>query len=143
MSSDQSESTESTEPAITVFERAGGQPAFRALIDEFYARVETDEVLRAQYPEDLGPGKDHLARFFGQYWGGGPIYSADRGHPRLRLRHAGFHIDPDMATRWATHMIAAIHEMDFPDEVTGALLEYVAKATPTLINQMPPLVERG
>ena len=127
----------------TVFDRVGGMPAFVALVDTFYEKVQQDELLRPQYPEDLEPGKRHLAMFLGQYWGGGPVYSSERGHPRLRMRHAEFEITPEVAERWATLMSEAVREQDFDDDVEQALLEYVAMATPTLVNELPPVHERG
>lgn len=125
----------------TVFERAGGLEAFEQLVDRFYGRVEHDELLRPIYPDDLEPGKDGLARFLAQYWGGGDLYSATKGHPRLRMRHAPFPITPEVALRWAELMTASIVEMRFASDVEAALLDYVARATPTLINQLPADVE--
>jgi hemoglobin len=121
----------------SITDLAGGPEAFVALVDAFYARVEGDEVLRPMYPEDLGPGKQHLALFLAQYFGATDLYSAQRGHPRLRMRHAPFDIDPDAATRWATHMLAAVADQGFVPEVHAALEEYVVRATPTLINRIP------
>ncbi len=124
--------------AHDVHDAVGGLPAFRRLVASFYARVEQDELLRPMYPDDLEPGKDHLARFFAQYWGGGDVYSADRGHPRLRMRHAPFPITPEAAMRWAELMTAAVHEQtDWPEEARWYLLAYVSRATPTMINQVP------
>jgi hemoglobin len=120
-----------------VASRAGGPAAFVRLVDAFYARVETDEVLRPMYPEDLGPGKEHLALFLAQYFGAGPVYAERRGHPRLRLRHAPFPIDPAAAGRWAAHMLAAIEGEAFPEDVRGELVAYVRRATPTLVNRLP------
>ncbi len=127
-----------SQPAdVSVFERVGGLPAFVALVEAFYGRVERDALLRPMYPDDLEPGKEGLALFLAQYWGGGDLYSADRGHPRLRMRHAPFPVTPEAALRWAELMAASIVEQDFPEEVEQALLSYVARATPTLINQLP------
>lgn len=120
-----------------VFDRVGGMPAFEQLVESFYRRVAEDELLRPMYPEDLGPGKRHLTLFFAQYWGGGNVYGDQRGHPRLRMRHASFPITPEAALRWAELMAAAIGEQDFPPEVDALLLGYVGRATPTLINQLP------
>jgi hemoglobin len=120
----------------SVFELVG-RDGFERLIEAFYARVEHDEVLRPHYPDDLEPGKRHLAMFFAQYWGGGDIYSRERGHPRLRMRHAGFAITPEVALRWAELMADSILEMGFPQDVEDQLLDYVARATPTLINRLP------
>lgn len=124
-----------------VFDLVGGLPAFERLVESFYARVEHDDVLRPIYPEDLEPGKRHLALFLAQYWGGGDLYSRDRGHPRLRMRHARFPITPEVASRWAQHMSAAIEEQDFDPAARDLMLRYVAEATPTLVNdfgQLPP-----
>lgn len=126
------------EPSIT--ERAGGPDAFVELVDRFYERVEQDEVLRPMYPEDLEPGKRHLALFFAQYWGGGPVYSEERGHPRLRMRHAGFPIDRDAALRWATHMADAVRSMRFPSDVEHAILLYVSRFAPSMINRADDLL---
>jgi hemoglobin len=120
-----------------VFDRVGGLPAFEALVESFYARVAVDALLRPMYPDDLEPGKQRLALFFAQYWGGGDLYGRERGHPRLRMRHAPFPIDPEAALRWAELMAAAIGEQGFDEQVDQLLLGYVARATPTLINQLP------
>jgi hemoglobin len=124
-------------------ERAGGIDAFVELVDRFYARVEGDEVLRPMYPDDLEPGKRHLALFFAQYWGAGDVYSSERGHPRLRMRHAPFAIDRDAALRWATHMAEAIRSMRFPSDVEHALLTYVARFTPSMINRADELLRES
>lgn len=120
-----------------VHDLVGGWPAFEALIDDFYARVEQDAELRAAYPEDLEPGKRRLALFFAQYWGGGDVYSRHYGHPRLRMRHGPFEVTPDRAERWARHMSDAIREQGFPAQVEALMLAYVAGATPTMINRFP------
>jgi hemoglobin len=120
-----------------VYDRVGGYDAFAVLVDGFYARVEQDELLRPQYPEDLEPGKRHLAMFLAQYFGGGDIFSSERGHPRLRMRHAEFDITPEVALRWAELMAAAIRERRFASDVEQVLLQYVANATPTMINRLP------
>jgi len=124
-----------------VHDAVGGQPAFDALVDAFYERVERDELLRPMYPDDLTPGKRHLALFLAQYWGGGDVYGRERGHPRLRMRHAPFPVTPEAAARWAEHMAAAVRAQGWPEEAEALVLAYVARATPTLINRLPPEVE--
>ena len=122
---------------LNVFEAVGGLDAFVDLVDRFYERVESDEVLRPIYPEDLEPGKRHLAMFLAQYFGGGPIFSSERGHPRLRMRHAPFAITVEAADRWAGHMAAAIRDQGHPGDVETAMLDYVTWATPQMINEFP------
>jgi hemoglobin len=125
-----------------VYDRVGGYAAFESLVASFYAKVATDELLRPMYPDDLEPGKRHLALFLAQYWGAGDVYGRERGHPRLRMRHAPFPITPEAALRWAELMAASIREHAFPSDVEALLLGYVARATPTLINQLPSEVTR-
>ncbi|MFP4148533.1 MAG: globin [Nitriliruptoraceae bacterium] len=124
-----------------VHDAVGGLEAFERLVDAFYDRVAADELLRPMYPDDLEPGKQHLAWFLAQYWGGGEVYGRARGHPRLRMRHAPFPITPEAAQRWAELMTAAVREQGWPAEAEAHVLAYVARATPTLINQLPPEVE--
>jgi hemoglobin len=125
-----------------VFDRVGGMDAFVSLVDAFYGKVAADELLRPMYPEDLEPGKRHLAMFLAQYWGGGDVYSSERGHPRLRMRHAAFPVTPEAALRWAELMAASIRELRFPSDVEALLLDYVVRATPTLINRLPAEVDQ-
>ena len=68
-------------------------PFFEALVGRFYDGVETDPVLRPLYPEpDLAGARHRLTLFLAQYWGGPTTYDEERGHPRLRMRHAPFAI---------------------------------------------------
>jgi hemoglobin len=133
--------TQSSLEPHQVHDAVGGLPAFVALVDAFYDRVAADELLRPMYPEDLEPGKHHLALFLAQYWGGGEVYGRERGHPRLRRRHAPFPVTPDAALRWAEHMTTAVRAQGWPAEAEAHMLAYVARATPTLVNQLPPEVE--
>ncbi len=116
------------------FDRVGGQPFFDALVDRFYAGVETDPVLRPLYPADLTDPKSHLALFLGQYWGGPPTYSELRGHPRLRLRHAPFVIGLPERDAWMRHMSEAVRTAGLEPDDEAALMEYLEMAARSLIN---------
>jgi hemoglobin len=118
----------------TLYERAGGQPFFDALVERFYLGVESDPVLRPLYPLDLGEPKAHLALFLGQYWGGPPTYSDQRGHPRLRMRHAPFVIGLPERDAWLRHMNASVAEAGLEPEDEAALLDYFEHAARSLIN---------
>jgi D-3-phosphoglycerate dehydrogenase / 2-oxoglutarate reductase len=124
-----------------VFERVGGMDAFEALVDAFYGRVEDDPLLRPMYPEDLEPGKRATSLFLAQYWGGGDLYSRDRGHPRLRMRHAPFPITPEAALRWA-ELMARRSGAALPLRRRGGAARLRRRATPTLINRLPDEVDQ-
>jgi hemoglobin len=122
------------EPEQTAFERWGGQRFFTALIERFYAGVSTDPLLRPLYPPDLTESKAHLALFLAQYWGGPRTYSEQRGHPRLRMRHARFVIGEAQADAWLRHMTDAVHEAGLAPADQEDLLDYLSMAARSLIN---------
>ena len=122
----------------TLYDEVGGEPTFRRLIDLFYDEVETDPVLRPLYLEqDLGPGgaaRDRLALFLMQYWGGPTTYSDNRGHPRLRMRHAGWRITSRERDAWLSHMLRAVSQLDIADDAREMLADYLMGAAHSLIN---------
>ena len=111
-------------------------PFFEALVDHFYDAVEADPVLLRLYPspDDLAGARRHLSLFLAQYWGGPPTYSTERGHPRLRMRHAPFSIGPTERDHWLSHMRAAVEALSPPAEVRAALEEYLAIAAQSMVN---------
>lgn len=94
--------------AGTLFDRVGGQPFFDDLVDHFYEGVASDPTLRPMYAGSLEAARHHLALFLAQYWGGPRLYEVERGHPRLRMRHAPFPITREARLSWLTHMDAAL-----------------------------------
>jgi len=120
---------------VTVYEAVGGRPFFDALVDRFYADVADDPVLRPLYPDELTASKAHLAGFLAQYWGGGmEQYSAERGHPRLRMRHVRFAIGRAERDAWYRHMADAVLAADLPVELEARMLDYFAMAADHLVN---------
>ena len=116
--------------------RAGETPFFEALVARFYEGVATDPLLRPLYPEaDLGPAQHRLTLFLIQYWGGPRTYDAERGHPRLRMRHAPFAVGPTERDRWLVHMRAAIVAMAPPPDVADELERYIAMAAEAMRNR--------
>jgi hemoglobin len=93
-----------------------------------------DPVLRPMYPDDLTDAKRHLALFLAQYWGGPTTYSDERGHPRLRMRHAPFPIGAEARDAWYHHMADAVATTDLDDEDTAAMLGYFKMAADHLQN---------
>ena len=118
----------------SLYEQVGGQPFFDTLVERFYEGVVDDAVLRPMYPDDLTEPKRHLALFLAQYWGGPGTYSDERGHPRLRMRHAPFVVDEAASEAWLTHMTAAVRAASLPGELEAALLDYFTNAATFLIN---------
>lgn len=122
---------------MTVYEAAGGEATFTRLVDQFYAGVAADPRLRPMYPDDLSGPREHLRLFLIQYWGGPTWYSEQRGHPRLRLRHAPFVIGVAERAAWLDHMHAAVDLLELPDEVRSQFLAYFENAATAMMNQRP------
>lgn len=117
------------------YEAFGGEPFFADLVSQFYARVATNEILRPMYPErDMTGAARRLQMFLEQYWGGPTTYSEERGHPRLRMRHAGFHIGPAARDAWLTCMREAVDGMEMEAAAREKLWRYLEGAAEHLLN---------
>ena len=124
------------QPGPTLFDLVGGEETFRRLVARFYAGVTADPVLRPLYPEeDLGPAEERLRMFLVQYWGGPRTYSATRGHPRLRMRHAPFAIGDRERDAWLRHMRDAVDSLELPAEQQEPLWRYLEMAAHSLQNR--------
>ena len=119
----------------TFYEEIGGFETFRRIVAKFYEGVAEDPVLRPLYPEeDLGPASDRLRMFLIQYWGGPNTYSEQRGHPRLRMRHAPFAINTAARDAWLRHMRAALDELELDPQHDDLLWDYLVRAAESLRN---------
>lgn len=133
------QSTSSTlDPVDPLFDRVGGEGFFRDLVDRFYLGVAGDPLLRPLYPDDLSESSAHLALFLMQYWGGPGTYSEQRGHPRLRMRHAPFVIGPAERDAWLRHMGEALDGLKAASRISETdadeLRAYLEMAANTLVN---------
>ena len=124
-----------TMPTSTLYERVGGRDFFVTLVERFYEAVAGDPVLWPIYPSDLEPPKAHLAGFLAEYWGGPPQYTAERGHPRLRMRHVRFAIGREVRDAWVRHMRAALESADVSPDDAALLAEYFEDTATFLINR--------
>jgi hemoglobin len=110
---------------------------FERLVDAFYEEVAGDPELLGLYPEpaDLTPARHRLTLFLAQYWGGPTAYDLERGHPRLRMRHAPFAIGPAERDRWLVHMRAALTACTPPPDVARRLDAYFEMAADAMRNR--------
>lgn len=118
------------------YERFGGAPAFERLVHTFYQNVQRDGLLGPMYPDaDFDGAERRLRMFLEQYWGGPHTYSDERGHPRLRMRHAPFSIGVAERDAWLACMKPAVDEMGLSDELYAELWGYLEGAATFMINQ--------
>ena len=122
----------------SVYDAVGGRPFFVDLVDGFYAAVSADLLLRPLYPEDLTDSRRHLAGFLTQYWGGPSTYSDERGHPRLRMRHAPFVIRDAERDAWLRHMLGSLDAVAAtratPAEAVARIRAYLTDVADFLVN---------
>src|SRR5690349_21827694 len=102
-----------------------GEDGFTRLVAAFYRQVPKDEILGPMYPsDDLAGAEQRLRDFLIFRFGGPQRYIEDRGHPRLRMRHAPFPIGGEARDRWLTLMTAAVQETPLPPDVAALLLDF-------------------
>ena len=117
------------------WQEVGGRATFEKLVRAFYEGIRTDEVLLPMYPEDdLEGAVQRLTGFLEQYWGGPNTYSQERGHPRLRMRHVAFKVNPDARDRWLKHMRAAQDTLELSPLHDAQLWGYLERAAHSLVN---------
>ncbi len=117
------------------YDQIGGADTFRRLVHRFYQGVADDALLRPLYPDaDLGDAEVRLRMFLEQYWGGPKTYGEERGHPRLRMRHAPFRIGPAERDAWLVHMRAALDEVELDADHEATLWGYLTTAADSLVN---------
>ena len=117
------------------YELFGGEPFFSDLVSQFYAHVATNPILRPMYPEsDMKGAARRLQMFLEQYWGGPTTYQEQRGHPRLRMRHSPYKINPEARERWLRHMRAAVDSLELAPLLDAELWAYLDRAATAMLN---------
>jgi len=124
------------------YEAIGGHETFVAIVARFYEGVRSDPILQPMYPaHDMDGATERLTLFLEQYWGGPTTYSKRRGHPRLRLRHQGFHVNPEARDHWFSLMHDAVVAQGLAPLHEATLLDYLERAAHSLINTFDPTPE--
>mgnify|MGYP000037945233 CR=1 FL=1 len=120
----------------TFYEEVGGEPFFNDFVSQFYGRAATNPILRPMYPEkDMQGAALRLKMFLEQYWGGPSTYQENRGHPRLRMRHAEFPITQAARDAWLNAMHQAVNGVEMDAALKAELWIYLEMAANSLVNQ--------
>jgi hemoglobin len=126
------------DPVAHVYDLIGADGIAR-ITAAFYQQVRHDDVLRPLYPEeDLTGAEMRLRDFLIFRFGGPPRYIEQRGHPRLRLRHAPFRIDQRASDRWVALMDRALEHAALPADVIVTLRSFFHEVATFLINHHGP-----
>lgn len=123
------------EAETSFYDQIGGHDTFQRLVEAFYEGVKTDPVLRPMYPdEDMDGAVWRLGAFLEQYWGGPKTYSEQRGHPRLRMRHQPFKVNPEARDRWLGHMSNALDTLELSELDRAMFWDYLERAAHSMVN---------
>jgi len=113
-----------------------GEDGFHRLIAAFYRQVPDDDILGSMYPRhDLAGAEQRLRDFLVGRFGGPQRYIEQRGHPRLRMRHMPFAVNPAARQRWMQLMMNALDEAKLPSEVDAFLREFFEGVSAMLVNR--------
>lgn len=123
---------------ISMFERIGGAVTIDRLVEAFYRRMDTlpeARTIRGMHADDLGQTKIVLKRYFCEWMGGPKLYSAEKGHPRLRQRHMGFKIGEPERDAWLLCMSGALEETVSDMDARREIYALLAKLANWMRNQ--------
>ena len=113
-----------------------GAAKLNAIVAGFYRRVPDDDLLGPMYPQaDLLGAEERLRSFLVYRFGGPQDYLRDRGHPRLRMRHAPFVVDQAARDRWMQLMMASVDEQGVAPEHRSYLEEFLGGIATFLMNR--------
>ncbi len=116
---------------------SSAMPVSAPATQAFYNRVKADDLLGPMYPpDDFEGARQRLCGFLIFRFGGPATYIEQRGHPRLRMRHAPFPVDQTARDRWVTLMDAALAESELPPEADRILREFFHNNATFLINRV-------
>jgi hemoglobin len=113
-----------------------GEEGFVRLVGAFYKQVPADDLLGPMYAgRNLVEAEQHLRDFLVVRFGGPSRYLEQRGHPRLRMRHAPFPIDQRARDRWVQLMETAFGHAKLPADAERVLRTFFESTASFLINR--------
>lgn len=126
-----------TAVADSVYARLGGAPAIHALVNRFYELM--DELpeaytVRRIHPDSLAGSADSLFKFLSGWFGGPPLFEQERGHPRLRIRHAPYRVGLVERDEWMLCMRQALAETVDDAPLRAALEKAFADMAEHMVN---------
>jgi hemoglobin len=122
------------------YQRIGGEPAVRQLVERFYAHMDVlseTKAVRQMHPADLTLAKEKLFLFLSGWLGGPQLYLEKYGHPKLRARHMPFTIGEAERDQWMLCMRLALQDLDISHEVRAELESAFFRTADFMRNQQP------
>jgi hemoglobin len=132
---------ESDQPP-TLYEWAGGREAFERLMNNFYDRVEEDELISPLFPGGVSREHRHnVTLWWSEVFGGPADYTEQLGgYHRMVNKHKDLAISPEQRRRFVMLMSLAADDAGLPDdpEFRSALLAYLEWGTRIAMQNSQP-----
>jgi CDGSH-type Zn-finger protein/truncated hemoglobin YjbI/ferredoxin len=113
----------------TIFEWAGGLPAFTRMTRLFYEKfVPNDDLLAPIFAEMSPDHPERVAKWLAEVFSGPKHYSVEYGgYTRMLSQHLGKGLTEEMRVRWATLLLQAAREAGLPNdaEFRAAFQSYI------------------
>ena len=114
------------------YERIGGAPAVRAVVNRFYQLVLHDDRLAGFFTGvDMSRLKRHQAQMISQVMGGPVAYEGRE----LRSAHVDLGIRPSDFAAVVDHLVTALREAGAPPDVVGRVLEALSVTEPDVVTR--------
>ena len=116
----------------TLYEWAGGMPAFEKLTTIFYKKVLQDPLLEPVFRHMSTEHQLHVAHFIAEVFGGPEIYSTHEGnHFGMIQKHLSKHLTEHHRKRWVQLLMESADEIGLPDdpEFRSAFAAYIEWGT--------------
>lgn len=127
----------------TIFEWAGGRPAFERWFNVFYDLVEQDELIAPLFPGGRvsKEHRDHVTTWWSEVMGGPARYTEELGgYEHMLAKHRGMAITPEQRLRFVTLLSRAADDADLPadPELRAALMGYAEWGTRLAMHNSQP-----
>jgi hemoglobin len=90
-------------------------------------QLEEAQAIRAMHREDLTPSRAVLKQYLTEWLGGPSLYSSERGHPRMRMRHMHVPIGNSARDAWLLCMHGALDATVADEDARAAIYKAMAK----------------
>jgi len=116
----------------TLYQWAGGMPAFEKLFNNFYDKVLADPLLEPVFKHMSPEHRQHVAHFVAEVLGGPKMYSEEGGsHFGMIQKHLSKHLTEQHRKRWVELLLQTADELELPDdpEFRSAFVAYLEWGT--------------
>lgn len=111
------ETTDASPTPASHYDRVGGKPAIREVVEQFYARVLDDDELAPYFTDaDVSEVKRHQVLLLSQVLGGPAEYDGRE----LGAAHRGLGITSDHYDKVVGHLVAVLTDLGADDELLAA-----------------------